>query len=97
MRKKSITLNSAPNLTKRQRKELEALARMPDEQIDFSDIPEMKLDHPWRRRAVYIEADVLDWLRAQDKDLSIALSRVLRPAMDLSHSTSRRRRRRSAA
>jgi uncharacterized protein (DUF4415 family) len=97
MKEKSITLNSAPKLTKAQRQRLEAIAKMPDEQIDTSDFPEMKLDHAIRfsRRprtvTTHIEADLLAWLRSQDEDLDKALNRLLRLVMDLTRQLGRRR------
>ncbi|HTV56656.1 MAG TPA: hypothetical protein VMI06_17295 [Terriglobia bacterium] len=76
---------------------MEAIARTPDEQIDTSDFPEMKLDHAirFKRRprtvTAHIEADILEWLQSQDKDLDKALNRILRLVMDLTRQLSRRR------
>lgn len=97
MNEKSITLNSAPKLTKAQRRRLEALAKMPDEQIDLSDIPEMKFEHaiPFKQRprtvTTHIDNDVLEWLKRQDKDFAKPLNRILRLMMDLTERVGRRR------
>jgi len=101
MREKNTTHNSAPKPSKAQRQRLEALARMPDDQIDTSDIPEIRdWSHAIRfsRRprtvTVQIEADILEWLKRQDQDVSKGLNRILRLVMDL---TSRVRKRSTAA
>jgi uncharacterized protein (DUF4415 family) len=97
MKLKSITLNSVPKITKAQRRRLEALARMPDSEIDTSDIPEMKFEHaiPFRRRprtvTTQIDADILEWLKGQDKDFAKPLNRILRLIMDLTQRVGRRR------
>lgn len=80
---------------------LEALARMPDDQIETSDIPEVR---DWSRAVrfsrrprtvtVQMEADILEWLKSQDRDLGKSMNRILRLVMDL---TSRLGRRSSAA
>jgi len=99
--RKSSTHNSALKLSKSQRQRLAALARMPDDQIDPSDIPEIRdgshairFSRRPRTATVQIEADILDWLKSQDRDLGKALNRILRLVMDL---TSRVRRSRPAA
>ena len=62
------------DLTKEQRAELEALARLPDDRIDTTDIPEV-LDWSNARRGVFyrpvkqqvtlrLDADVLTWFKA---------------------------------
>ena len=61
------------NLTPQQHLELEALANLPDEAIDLSDVPE-RLDWSGARRGVFyrpvkqqitlrLDADVLEWFR----------------------------------
>lgn len=98
MKLKRITLNSAPKITKAQRRRLEAIARMPDNEIDTSDIPEVKdwsRGFPFARRprtvTAHIENDLLEWLRSQDKDLDKALNRILRLVMDLTRQLGGRR------
>lgn len=65
-------------LTRAQRKELEALAALPDDQIDTSDIPELP-ESVWRERGVRgmfyrpikrpvtirLDADVIEWLKSK--------------------------------
>jgi uncharacterized protein len=98
MKEKSITLNSTPKITKAQRRRLEAIARMPDSEIDTSEIPEVK---DWSRgfrfsqrpRTVttQIDADILEWLKRQNKDFAKPLNRILRLVMDLTQHVGRRR------
>ena len=81
MKKKiiSYTLDTLPPLTSRQRATLRSLASRPNHEIDASDIPEMtdedrkhaKRGHFYRpiKRQITarVDADVLDWLKAQGK------------------------------
>ncbi len=84
------TLESLPALTKAQRAKLKALAARPDNEIDTSDIPEMT-DEQWkhaRRGHFYrprkhqitarVDADVLDWLKAQGKGYQSRINAILR-------------------
>ena len=97
MKEKTITVNSAPKLTRAQRRRLAALARVPDEQIDLSDTPEMRFEPaiPFRQRprtvTTQIDADILEWLKRQDKDFAKPLNRILRLVMDLTQRVGRRR------
>jgi uncharacterized protein (DUF4415 family) len=82
-----------PPLTTAQRAELEALAAMPDEEIDFSDIPEATEDfwknavrNPFFRpvkksTTLRIDADVLAWLKAQGKGYQSKINAILRREM----------------
>jgi uncharacterized protein (DUF4415 family) len=75
------------------RKELEALAAMPDSEIDFSDIPETtkedwrgavrgKFYRPIKKQlTVRIDADVLEWLKGNGKGYQSRLNNILRAAM----------------
>ena len=90
MKGKNTTRNSAPKLTRSQRQRLEALARLPDDQIDTSDIPEtrdwsgaVRFSRRPRTITIQLEADVLEWLRSQDRDLGKILNRILRLVMGL--------------
>ena len=87
------TLESLPTLTKAQRAKLKALADRPDSEIDTSDIPEMT-DEQWkharrghfyrpRKRQITarVDADVLDWLKAQGKGYQSRINRILRREM----------------
>jgi uncharacterized protein (DUF4415 family) len=67
---------------------VEELAALPDEDIDYSDIPELdeaffrnaRLVMPAGKRQVTlrIDADVLDWFRAQGKGYQSRMNAVLR-------------------
>lgn len=75
------------------RKELAALARKPESEIDFSDIPAIsaedwpaatrgKFYRPVKRQlTVRIDADVLEWLRSQGEGYQSRLNAILRAAM----------------
>ena len=82
-----------PPLTPAQRAELAALAALPDEQIDTSDIPLLPTTH-WKTAArnpfyrpvkqqvtVRLDADVLAWLRSTGRGYQSRLNDILRQAM----------------
>src|SRR5579872_4833431 len=69
LREEQAPLNGDVMPTKKQRKELEALAAMPDESIDFSDIPEVT-DKQWKGAVRGLFA------RPQTRHISIRLSAV---------------------
>ena len=88
-----VDLGNLPPLTKAQKAELAALAAMPDDQIDLSDIPEATEEF-WKnaKRGVFyrptkksttvrIDSDVLAWLRGQGKGYQTRLNAILRRAM----------------
>jgi len=77
---------------RKQRKELTALAALPDANIDLSDIPEI---HGWRRAVVgrfyrpkkesltiRLDADVLAWLRSEGPGYQTRVNVLLRAAME---------------
>jgi len=78
-------------LTLRQRAELEALAKLPDSQIDTSDIPEMaftsqavvgKFYRPIKKPiCLRLDADVLDWLKRSGPGYQSRINAILRQAM----------------
>ena len=82
-----------PPLTRKQKAELAALAKMPDSQIDYSDIPRTPagfwekavrggLYKPVKRQmTVRIDADILEWLKSQGKGYHSRLNGILRSAM----------------
>jgi uncharacterized protein (DUF4415 family) len=81
-------------LTKSQAKEIGALMRMKDQDIDFSDIPE-KLDwskayvgkfyRPVKKSlTIRIDADVLAWVKSQGKGYQTRINSYLREAMSQS-------------
>ena len=78
-------------LTKRQKAEIEALAALPDERIDTSDIPEILDWSGARRGALYrpvkqqitlrLDADVVAWFKANapgGRGYQTEINRVLR-------------------
>ena len=87
------TLETLPALTKSRRTNLKAMAARPDSEIDTSDIPEMtdeqwknaKRGHFYRPRKLQItarvDADVLDWLKAQGKGYQSRINAILRREM----------------
>ena len=80
-------------LTRGQKAKLTALAEMPDNQIDYSDIPRLPasfwnsavrggLYRPVKRQlSVRIDADILAWLRSQGSGYHSRLNEILRAAM----------------
>jgi uncharacterized protein (DUF4415 family)/uncharacterized DUF497 family protein len=89
----SYTLDKLPPLTKARRANLKALATRPDNEIDTSDIPEMteeqwknaRRGHFYRPRkrqiTARVDADVLDWLKAQGKGYQSRINAILRREM----------------
>jgi uncharacterized protein (DUF4415 family) len=77
-------------LTAEQRKRLKALAAMPADQIDFSDIPERRgpngpvyiglIPGPGRKQSVTVrlDVDIVEWFKAQGKGWQTNLNWVLR-------------------
>jgi len=85
--------------SKKQKKELAALDAMRDNQIDLSDIPEIR---DWSRAVVgkfyrpikksltiRLDADLLAWLKSHGRGYQTRINKLLRAAMD---GQSRRRR-----
>jgi len=78
-------------LTKGQAKEIRALKRMKDEEIDFTDIPELvnpsrvvvgKFYRPIKKSlTIRIDADVLAWVKGQGKGYQTRINGLLREAM----------------
>jgi uncharacterized protein (DUF4415 family) len=89
----SYTLETLPPLTEAQRANLRALAARPDSQIDFSDIPELTAEQwkkgirgrfyrPVKRQiTARVDADVLEWLKAQGKGYQSRINAILRREM----------------
>ena len=78
--------------TKKTAEELAALAAMPDEEIDTSDIPEIT---DWSKAVVgrfyrpvkeavtiRLDADVLDWLKQGGKGYQTRVNKILRAVME---------------
>ena len=86
-------LDDLPELSAAQKAELEALAKRPDSEIDFSDIPELDenfwqnaIQNPYykplkKSTTVRIDADVMQWLKAQGKGYQTRMNKILRDAM----------------
>ena len=89
----SYTPETLPPLTEAQIANLKRLAGRPDIEIDFSDIPELT-DEQWRNAergnfyrpvkrqiTARVDADVLDWLKAQGKGYQSRINAILRREM----------------
>lgn len=86
-------LDGLPPLTEAQRADLERLEAMPDEDIDYSDIPRLtgaqlaEMRRPEYFRPVKqqitarVDADVLAWLKGQGKGYQSRMNAILRDAM----------------
>ncbi len=93
MRKNIKRVVAGSPLTPRQRRDLAAIAAKPDNQIDYSDIPQLRenfwkgaVRNPFYRPVkcqvtVRLDADVIAWLRMQGKGYQSRLNRLLRDAM----------------
>jgi len=83
-----------PKLTEAQLEDLKQLAEMPDEEIDFSDIPEVtdwsgavvgKFYRPMKEAVtVRLDADVVHWLKRDGKGYQTCLNAILRREMEKS-------------
>jgi uncharacterized protein (DUF4415 family) len=79
-------------ISRKQAKELAALARLPDDQIDLSDAPEVrdwrnavvgKFDRPIKTPVtIRVDADVLTWLKRQGRRYQTRINKLLREAME---------------
>ena len=79
-------------VSKKQAKELAALAALRDEKIDLSDLPEVldwseavvgKYYRPLKKSVtIRLDADVLAWLRAQGRGYQTRVNMLLRAAME---------------
>lgn len=82
------------NVSDEQAAELKALAGMPDETIDLSDIPEVmdwrgaevgKFYRPLKESVtVRLDADVVHWLKQEGKGYQTRLNAILRREMEKS-------------
>lgn len=89
----SYTLETLPPLSDAQKRHLDELAALPDEEIDTSDIPELTdaqlaaMRRPEHFRPVKkqitarVDADVLAWLKSQGKGYQSRMNAILRAAM----------------
>lgn len=79
-------------VSKKQAKELKALAVLPDEEIDLTDIPEVlewsgavvgKYYRPLKKSlTIRLDADVLAWLKSEGSGYQTRINRLLRTAME---------------
>jgi uncharacterized protein (DUF4415 family) len=84
---------SGRGLTARQKKELAALAALPDDQIDTSDIPELppgawkdairgRFYRPVKQAvSMRLDADVIAWLKKRGKGYQTRVNSILRQTM----------------
>jgi uncharacterized protein (DUF4415 family) len=89
----SYTLETLPELTAAQIANLKALAARPDSEIDTSDIPVLSAEQwkkgirgrfyrPVKRQiTARVDADVLEWLKAQGKGYQSRINAILRREM----------------
>jgi len=91
--KRKIDLQNLPSLTDEQRARFNLLAKIPDSEIDYSDIPPLG-DEFWKNAirnpfykptkqatTVRIDADVLLWLKSTGKGYQTRINAILRDAM----------------
>ena len=88
-----LDLNNLRPLTESQKAELAALAALPDDQIDFTDNPEVTEERMKTaiRRGFYrpvkqqitarLDSDVLFWLKSQGKGYQSRMNEILRTEM----------------
>jgi uncharacterized protein (DUF4415 family) len=79
-------------VSKKQAKELAALARLRDDKIDLTDLPEVldwssavvgKYYRPLKKSlTIRLDADVLAWLKAQGRGYQTRINQLLRVAME---------------
>lgn len=82
-----------PELSEEEKARIERLAAMPDEQIDYSDIPPLS-DAFWQQATrnpfykprkdlttIRIDSDVLVWLKSKGKGYQTRINAILRTAM----------------
>lgn len=91
--KREIDLQNLPPLTDEQRARLSLLAKMPDSEIDYSDIPPLgnefwknAIRNPFYKptkqaTTVRIDTDVLLWLKSTGKGYQTRINAILRDAM----------------
>ncbi len=91
--KREVDLQKLPPLTEEQRARLALLAKKPDSDIDYSDIPPLSADF-WKNAVrnpfykptkqvttVRVDSDVLLWLKGQGKGYQTRINSILRTAM----------------
>jgi uncharacterized protein (DUF4415 family) len=78
-------------VSRKQAKDLKALAALPDKKIDLSDLPEVldwsgaivgRFYRPIKKPVtIRIDADVLAWLKSQGRGYQTRINKLLRGAM----------------
>ena len=91
-----LRIKGAPPLTDAQHEQLQKLAAMPDDNIDYSDIPEVsdlsgfevgKFYRPVKETVtIRLDSDVLSWLKQGGKGYQSRLNALLRKEMKTSDS-----------
>lgn len=93
MKNKQAKRMSGRGLTPRQKKEFAALAALPDEQIDTSDLPELppgawkdavrgRFYRPVKQAvSMRLDADVVAWLKKRGKGYQTRANSILRQSM----------------
>lgn len=85
--KLTLDPNNLPPLTAEERAQLEAVAAMPDEQIDYSDAPSfpdavwvkaVEMPHTKQQITLRLDADVLDFFKHTGKRYQTRINAVLR-------------------
>ena len=93
--RRSFDPDNPPVLTLEQEEELKALSEMPEETIDYSDIPPLDETKHWYKAAehpafyrpvkkpttIRLDADVLEWLKSKGKGYQTRINKILRDAM----------------
>lgn len=85
-------------LTKAQQAELKTLQELPDDQIDYSDLPPVadwsgaqvgRFYRPLKETVtIRLDADVLAWLKQGGKGYQTRVNRILRTVMEQQHKKS---------
>jgi len=85
----NFDINNPPPLTKKEQEELEVLKLMSDDDIDFSDIPEMSQDNwddamknKWNSsrktiNSIQLDKDIMNWFKPQ-KGYQKKINEILR-------------------
>ncbi|ENN91124.1 BrnA antitoxin family protein [Bartonella bovis] len=88
-----VDVNNLPPLTDEQKVEINKLAKMSDNEIDYSDIPPLDsafwknvVRNPFYKptktvTTVRVDSDVLAWLKSQGKGYQTRINAILRDAM----------------
>jgi uncharacterized protein (DUF4415 family) len=89
-----VRVKGVPKLTEAQLENLKRLAERPDDEIDYSDIPEItdfsgfevgKFYRPVKEAVtVRLDADVVHWLKREGKGYQTRLNAILRREMEKS-------------